>query len=180
MKKGFYISSFDGAHLSMPQYTEQYDTEKNIGTIRDSLTGAHADQSTLQWQFGLRSGSQVLSGDRKLSHHGSRRTLETNTQAATKNSNHRLETEEDPLEGMVPVPEGGFNLAKCIPEEDRLSEEMLKHQIINAARNSGQRTEVTFQTGGSRHFQGSSGTASVKRGSTKIQQPENQSYRATQ
>ena len=82
---------------------------------------------------------------------------------------------------MVAVPGGGYNLAKCIPKEERTSEEMLKHQIFTQARNSGGlNSEVTFQTGGSRHFQESSGAASNKRSSTKGKQLENQSYRETQ
>ena len=53
-KNAFYISSFDGAHLSMPMYKDKYTTEKNINVIHESMKGVHAEQSSLIWQFGLR------------------------------------------------------------------------------------------------------------------------------
>ena len=48
-KNGFYISSFEGAHLSMQAYNDKYESEKNFAIIEDSTKGNHVESSSLQW-----------------------------------------------------------------------------------------------------------------------------------
>ena len=50
------ISAFDGAHNSMPKYSDQYESVKNAAEVENLLKqgGARPEQSSLHWQFGLR------------------------------------------------------------------------------------------------------------------------------
>ena len=123
-----YISAFDGAHVSLPKYSDSYQSVKNLAPVIECLKpqGGRADQNTLRWQFGLRaysnknqsheisnSGlSSKLSGD--PNNLGGDIRLRTNFASKPNPSEGELSVNDDPMEGMVELNGGGYNLAKFV------------------------------------------------------------------
>ena len=91
----------------MPKYTDTYQNVKNLAPVANCLKGqqGRSEQSTLQWQFGLRAYSQGVKECRPD---------QTNfAQKPEKDDSER----GDPMDYMVPLPDGGYQLLSYIEKK---------------------------------------------------------------
>ena len=100
----------------MPKYSETYEQVKNLAPVEDFLRGkGRSEQSTLLWQFGLRSynktASQSSGSKSSRSRSRRRRGDEEDINRLTAHADgHEFEERNDPMEKMVALGSGGYNL----------------------------------------------------------------------